>query len=117
MPVRELRQGSRGGNGQPSYRCHIPTRDGRAGPHVFSKREPVDDYVGRLVVERLSRPDAAGLVPGKNAGAEAGVTALRDEANAVRVRLARLGALYAEGTITEADLTGGRWPARNGSPR
>ena len=101
-------RGSRGGNGQPSYRCHIPTRDGRAGPHVFSKREPVDDYVGRLVVERLSRPDAAGLVPGKNAGAEAGVTALRDEANAVRVRLARLGALYAEGTITEADLTGGR---------
>lgn len=98
--------GTWSGDGKrPAYRCHQATRGGRPGPHVFARRDVIDEWVGALVVERLSRPDAIDLVE-TPAGIDA--AALRDEAEALRKRLDRLGPLFAAGTITERDMTGGR---------
>lgn len=98
--------GTWSGDGKrPAYRCHQLTRDGRPGPHVFVRRDVVDEWVGALVAERLSRPDAIDLIEAP-AGIDAG--ALRDEAAALRERLGRLGPLFAKGAISERDLTGGR---------
>lgn len=97
--------GSRGANGQPSYRCHIPARAGREGPHVFTSRAPVDAYVEAATVAWLARPgNAERLAPARGDGAGP----LREEAAAIRARLARLGPLFAAGLISEQDMTGGR---------
>jgi site-specific DNA recombinase len=87
------------------YRCNQQTRDDRPGPHVAVRRAAVDEAIGRLVVGRLSMADAADLVAPK---AKADTTALRDEAQTIRAKLARLGELFVAGTIDEADLIGGR---------
>lgn len=97
--------GSRGGNGRPSYRCHIPSRGDREGPHVFTRRAPVDAYVQAATVAWLAAPgNAERLAPARGDGAGP----LREEAAAIRARLARLGPLFAAGAISEQDLTGGR---------
>lgn len=97
--------GGRSANGHPSYRCRQDTRNGRPGPHVGVKREDVDRLIGAVVTGRLSAPDAIGLLTPAD-GAE--VAALRDEETGLRARLARLGVLYADGVISEADLISGR---------
>ena len=70
------------------------------------KAAPVDDYIGRVVVARLSEPDAASLLAPADTSGQA--AALRAEAQAIRARLDTLGADYALGVITRADLLGGR---------
>ena len=98
--------GTWSGDGKrPAYRCHQPTRGGRPGPHVFARRDVIDEWVSALAVERLSRPDAIDLI---EAPAGTDTAALRDEAAALRERLGRLGSLFAAGAISERDLTGGR---------
>jgi site-specific DNA recombinase len=96
--------------GQPTYRCNPVTRT-KPGPHVAVKRADVDETIGRLVVGRLSMPDAIGLVAPK---AKGDTRALRDEAQAIRAKLARLGELYVDGKIDESDLISGR---RKGNAR
>ena len=49
------------------------------------KREPVEEYVSALVVERLSRPDAADLLATEGQGPD--VEALRSTARALGVEL------------------------------
>ena len=90
--------------GQPTYRCNPQTRTG-PGPHVAVKRADVDKAIGALVVDRLSMPDAVDLLAPK---AKGDTRALRDEAQAIRARLARLGELYVADKIDEADLISGR---------
>ena len=49
--------------GHRVYRCSMPTRDRSwPGEHVARQAGPVEDFITRLVVGRLSRADAADLV-------------------------------------------------------
>jgi site-specific DNA recombinase len=97
--------GSSSANGFPAYRCNLETRNYRPGPHVAVKREKVDEHIAMAVIDALSAPDAIHLLTPQAAG---DVTALTDEEAVLRNRLSRLGSLFAEGQISETDLTGGR---------
>jgi len=89
--------------GQHIYRCAPATRN-RAypGPHVARQAAPVEEFITRLVVGRLSRADAAGLVavPGNRPD----VAALREEAAAIRRNLEEMAADRALGLITRPQL-------------
>ena len=92
--------------GKRSYRC--VERQG----HLSRAAEPVDELVAALVVERLSRPDAAALLARPDGGGP-DVGALREEASALRTRLGELSDLFADGAITGAQLTRGTERARD----
>lgn len=97
--------GGRSANGHPSYRCNLETRNWRPGPHINVKREGPDAHIGDAVIGRLSMPDAIHLLTPR---AQGDTAILKDEAENLRTRLSRLGELYADGKISEGDLTGGR---------
>ncbi|MFC4554180.1 recombinase family protein [Georgenia faecalis] len=81
-------------HGVRTYQCS-------GAKHLSVKAADVDEYVHALVVARLARPDAAELVrPSSNVD----VPALRTEANALRGRLDEGARLFADGTITGAQL-------------
>lgn len=84
-----------GRDSYPMYRC-----SGSTG-HVGRQALPVDDYVGRVVVARLSQPDAASLLVDSK---RPDTKALRTQAQALRSRLDGLARLYAEGLLTEAGV-------------
>jgi site-specific DNA recombinase len=88
--------------GQHVYRCNPQTRDGRPGPHVARQAAPVDAWVTEAVIQLLSRPDAVSLLSVPKARAD--VTALREEAAAIRQRLDDLAADAVEGSITRSQL-------------
>ena len=69
--------------GHHIYRCTPATRN-RAyhGGHVARQAGPVEEFIEKLVVARLSRADAADLVTVEEAGVD--VAALREEAAAIR---------------------------------
>lgn len=77
------------------YRC-------RSRQHVARDAVPVDDLVVRVVIGRLSRPDAAGLLDDRDAPDAA---ALVTEAGTVRARLDELAAAYAAGAVDLRQLT------------
>lgn len=79
------------------YRC-------RSGRHVSRTARDVDAFIRGVVIERLSRPDAVDLLVDDSAP---DAEALRGEAVALRVRLDELATLYADGTITAAQLATG----------
>jgi DNA invertase Pin-like site-specific DNA recombinase len=81
----------------PSYAC-------RAGKCVVRNSRELDQFVSDLVIERLSRPDAAGLLHVDN-GPDVG--ALQAEENALRQRLDDLAAMYAEDAIDAQQLREG----------
>lgn len=97
--------------GQQVYRCNPLTRGDRPGPHVSVRADRIDEIIGRIVIGRLTMPDAVDLVTPK---AKADTSKLRDEAQAIRARLARLGPLFALGDISEQDMVNGR---RDGARR
>lgn len=97
--------GSLSARGHPSYRCNQATRGSRPGPHVSVIRAPIDEVIAAAVKARMREDDAIDLLVPQAAG---DATALRDEELALRSRLARLGALFAVGTISETDLVSGR---------
>lgn len=78
--------------------------------HIYRSAANVDEYVSAVVVERLSRNDAAALltptVP------EVDVAALRSEALALRQRLDELAQLYGEGVLDLRQLRSGTETAR-----
>jgi len=78
-----------------TYRCSA------AYGHVSRQAEPVDEFVGAVVVERLSRPDAWQLL---HASPSVDTDALRTEAQAARVRLEQLAVEFADGDLTAGQL-------------
>lgn len=88
--------------GQHVYRCTPQSRNGRPGPHVARQAAPVDAWVTGAVLELLSRPDAAGLLTAPKVRAD--VTALREEAAAIRQRMNDLAGDVVDGVITRAQL-------------
>ena len=76
------------------YRCS--TRK-----HTARDAVPVDDLVSRLVVERLSRPDAVALLV-DDAAPDAEL--LREEAQTLRARLDTLAVDFADGSLTGTQL-------------
>ena len=89
--------------GHRVYRCSMPTRDRSwPGTHVARQAEPVEDFITRLVVGRLSRADAADLVAVSEGGPDVG--ALREEAAAIRRNLEEMAADRALGLITRPQL-------------
>lgn len=89
-------------HGQRTYRC------GQTRGHLSRAAEPVDDLVTEVTIRRLSAPDAADLL--STSTVDVGV--LRDEAMALRGRLSELADLFADGTITSAQLARGTDRAR-----
>lgn len=78
--------------------------------HVYRMAANVDDYVRDLVVERLSRPDAAKLLV--SAAPSVDVAALRDESLVLRQRLDELAASFAQGVLDLRQLHAGTETAR-----
>lgn len=89
--------GTRTSRGAAGYRCRAlagkdVTRAGGPG-HACRLAGPVDDYITDLVVERLSRPDAADLLVDQG---RPDVEALRTEARALRARLEEIAREFAD---------------------
>lgn len=82
------------GHGKPVYRC-------KSMRHINRLAEPVDEWIGMLVVARLSRPDAAELLVDDDRPDVAG---LRRQAQGIRVRLDTLGVEFADGELTPSQL-------------
>ena len=89
--------------GHHIYRCAPGTRN-RAypGPHVARQAVPVEEFITKLVVGRLSRADAADLVAVPESGPD--VVALREEAAAIRRNLEEMAADRALGLITRPQM-------------
>jgi DNA invertase Pin-like site-specific DNA recombinase len=83
---------STAGRGIPCYRC--PGERGTTG-HVVRKAGPLDAYIEAIIVERLSRPDAIGLL--RPAAPEVDLSALRATANAARARLTEIAEMAIPG--------------------
>jgi DNA invertase Pin-like site-specific DNA recombinase len=77
----------------PAYRCI-------ESGHLAVAHDPLDDYVTKVVIERLSRPDAAELLIARP---DVDVSALATEANSLRARLANLGDLVESGDMTPVE--------------
>ena len=90
--------------GQPIYRCNPATRDGRPGPRVAVRCEPVDAYVTEVVLARMERDDAADLIapPGDPGRAER-AKALHAEKLAIEERMKKIAPDWMLGQMTEAD--------------
>lgn len=82
--------------GHRAYRC-------KSGNHLVRNAEPIDDLVRDVALERLCRPDAAGLVTRDRPD----VTGLATEATALRARRDQLAEDYAAGSLTRSQLLAG----------
>jgi site-specific DNA recombinase len=72
--------------GHHIYRCAPAGRNAAyQGGHVARRAAPVEEFVERAVIARLSRPDAAGLLAPQPNGPD--VAGLREEAAAIRASL------------------------------
>jgi len=78
------------------YRCKAT-----GGGHVARSAEPVDAFVAAVIVERLSRPDGAELF----ASGAPDLGGLTEQASGIRARLEGLAELYADGVLTDEQLT------------
>ncbi|MDJ0461588.1 recombinase family protein [Streptomyces sp. H27-C3] len=85
-----------GGANRPSYRC--PTQHGGG-----RRADKVDEHVMDLIVERLSRPDAADLLQPAPDGVHVGE--LQAESEQIRRRLTDTAALFGSGQISMAEFT------------
>lgn len=89
--VEETVTSTHGSRGKRVYRC-------RDSAHLSRLADPIDALVEGVVCERLSRDDAADLLVRKD-GTD--VTALRDEALALRLRRERIAALLGSGDLDD----------------
>jgi site-specific DNA recombinase len=85
-------------NKGPAYRC----RDGCG--RLSRRQSDVDEFVSRVIVERLRRPDVADLLHRDDAGQ---LQKLEAQAVALRSRLDSLAGLFAQGIIDAQQLTEG----------
>lgn len=87
----------RGYRGVPVYSC-------RGSNHQRVSRDRADEWVSAVIVDRLSMPDALALLaPSGDAEADAA----KGEAEDLRARLATLAEGFADGVLTQAQLTAG----------
>lgn len=89
----------------PAYRCRAHDNTRQTG-HVTRAAKPLDDYIERLVVARLQRPDAAELFT-DHGDPDSDATTLHTEAAALQQRLTDLSAAFADGVITVTQLRTG----------
>jgi site-specific DNA recombinase len=95
-----------GATGRGVYRC------ASTQGHVIRKRQPIDDYVTEIMIERLSRPDSAALFVKPRHG-PSNAELLR-EADQLRQRLDGLAEAYADGALTASQLRKGTERLRAG---
>ncbi len=81
--------------GVATYRCSASLG------HFARMAEPVEDYVSRLVVARLSRADAGELLVQKD---HPDLGMLRAEQSGITERLGQLAAAFADGAVTAEQL-------------
>jgi site-specific DNA recombinase len=93
-PVRSFSATAKRRKTKPVYTC-------RTGKHVIRNAAEVDAYVEAVIVERLSRPDAADLLTPDQKGDTSG---LHHKDAVLRARLDELGRLAGEGVIDTAQL-------------
>jgi hypothetical protein len=90
-------------SGRRVYRCTQASRNRDwAGGHVARQAVPAEEFIEKLVVARLSRADAAGLVAVEETGVD--VAALREEGAAIRRNLEEMAADRAVGLITRPQM-------------
>lgn len=77
-----------------TYRC-------KSGPHLCRVAEPVDEMITKLVLRRLSQPDARLLLFGRS-GVDTAVLSV--QADALRARNAGLVGMFTDGVITRGEL-------------
>lgn len=101
-----LRVSQTGNHQHPAYRCKARENTGHSRRHVTRAAPPLDEYVERIIVARLQRPDATSLFT-TPADSAVDTAALNTEAVALGQRLTDLSAAFAEGAITLAQLRTG----------
>jgi site-specific DNA recombinase len=89
--------GAPGGGHAPAYRCEH-------GAHVVRRCRPLDAFIESVIVERLSRPDAADL---GRPSASVDVSALQVQRLVLQARLDELVDRFAAGQITGQQLERG----------
>lgn len=92
--VEQTMRSSTAAAGRRVYACDGPSK------HLTRQAIALDAYIERIIVERLSRPDAADLfeASGRDIGA------LHIEANGLRARLDEAAQMFAAGDIAAAQL-------------
>jgi site-specific DNA recombinase len=83
-----MRSTGKNRTGQSTYGC--PDK------HVMRTIDPLDDFVEKLIVARLARPDALGLFPSRATADRPDTAALEAKAAALRTRLASLADAFAD---------------------
>lgn len=103
MIIASTAVGGHSHTGHQVYRCNLSTRD-RTLPvtHVARVAAPVDEFIRKLVIARMSRDDAADLIARPDNGID--VTALREESAAIRRNLDELAADCALGLIDRSQM-------------
>ena len=96
-PMKVYTMGSARGKVYPSYRC-------MEKPHLSAVKSSLDPYIDAVVIARLSRADAAGILDRGN-GIDA--TALQIERDGLQARKNELASLFSEGAIDGAQLARG----------
>ena len=91
--------------GHHVYRCAPPGRDSDYQGHVSPQAEPVEDFIERIVIARLSAPDAADLLAAPEGGPD--VAGLREESAAIRANLEEMARDRALGLMTRAQMVAG----------
>ncbi|MGH3841480.1 MAG: zinc ribbon domain-containing protein [Pseudonocardiaceae bacterium] len=106
-----LRVSQTGGKYQPAYRCKARDNTRQSG-HVTRAAPALDDYIERIILARLQRPDATDLFTAPT-DTDLDTTALHTEAAAISQRLTDLSAAFADGAITVAQLRTGTGKLRD----
>lgn len=104
-PCGSVIYGARDGKSNALYRCGAALNgEAQPGMHVKRRAADVDTYVREIIIQRMSRDDAAALVPALD-GVD--VSALREEAAAIRRNLEEMAADRAAGLIDRAEQLAG----------
>ncbi|WP_231918612.1 zinc ribbon domain-containing protein [Microlunatus sagamiharensis] len=78
-------------NGRRRYRCS------QKGGHAYREAEPVDNYVGEVVIARLNRPDAIELISSADAN---DVSEVQRDIRALNVRRDAIAEGFADGSVS-----------------
>lgn len=92
-------------SGRLVYRCAEGEQGNRRRGHIQRDAVSLEDFVSRLTVARLSRPDAARLLAPDH---RSELESLEREAAAVRVLMTEANELRTEGLITKLEFAAGR---------